>query len=87
MIGWDADRMVGLPVSELSGMRTDLLDLLAVVGNDSVVGQKVLGLLRQVEEYLNQSAYADEMTITDEYHFHLPGMALLARQAQQQQQQ
>jgi|GEM_PF-5999668 len=87
MLARDLERRVGLAATELTGLQAELLELQATVGDNPAAQQKVRQLLNRVEGYLEQPPATNVTQDADEYHFHMPGMATLVAQAQQQQQQ
>lgn len=87
MLARDLERRVGLSATELTGLQAELLELQAALGDNPEAQRKLLRLLDRVEGYLEQPATLDATQDADEYHFHMPGMATLVAQAQQQQQQ
>ncbi len=87
MLARDLERRVGLSATELTGLQAELLELQATVGDNPEAQQKLLRLLDRVEGYLEEPVAMNATQDADEYHFHMPGMATLVAQAQQQQQQ
>ncbi len=87
MLAQDLERSVGLLATELTNLQAELRELQVAIGDNPRVQQKLLQLLDRVEGYLAQPAAVNATQDTDEYHFHMPGMATLVAQAQQQQQQ
>ncbi len=78
---------IEMSIADLEKLQTTLYDVQTALTNQPALYSRVHELLDCVEGYLSQPTSLTLIHEPEEYHPHLPGMALLIAQAQQQQQQ